>query len=202
MVKSFISGAIIGAVYECVRVLRMLVCPSEQGRLASLRRGAEIILVFVSDLVFCLLFAVTALLLTYNISGGIFRGCVYLCMGLGWLIYRLTVGRLTYKIEKKLTFFIKKVLKRLLKLFFVPIRAIILLIVRLYTLTIGKKLCKIRCKLKEKREKRETERKKKREKTEDVPMLPPPEEEENKNADKGYKYRNECRKSFSGHRGA
>ncbi len=192
MICSAASGILIGVLYELVRVLRLMISPCNgDGRafLSRLRRAADTVLTFLTDLAFCLLSAAVSLLLTYNISGGVFRGCVYLCMGLGWLLYRLTVGKLAYKLEKRLTALLKRILRFILK----PIMALFSLINRFYALTIGKKLCKIKCRIIE-----GLVKKQKKENTEEIKEAesePSPKEEDN-NADKGYGYRKECRRSF------
>ncbi len=188
IIDSFITGVLIGVLYESVRLLRLMLCSSrntERAVLTKLRKTADAVLTFFTDLVFCLLSASASLVLTYNVSGGVFRGCVYIFMALGWLIYRISLGKLAYKLEK----FLSKIIKKLLKMVFTPISVIISFFIRLYTLTIGKKLCKIRNRKKEGQKKR-----KDNEINAADDSLPP--KEEAKNVDNGYRYRKEGRRSF------
>ena len=152
IIKAFFTGAALGVLYEAVRILKMLLEIKEskgKGRIPSF------IFLFITDLVFCLIFASSAILLTYNLSGGVFRGCVYFSMSAGLLIYRATLGRLTEKIERAITKLIKKLLRGILRLALIPIRAIFSLYRRLYTLTIGRIIGKIRCRIIAARQRRE-----------------------------------------------
>ncbi len=171
------------------------------GQGARVRRILSGVFLFVTDMCFCLFGASAAILLTYNISGGVFRGCAYLGMGLGLLIYRLTLGRLMNKIELSLTKLIRKVIRGLIKVLLVPSRAIFSLICKLYALTIGRIIGKIKCKVILQRELRKRELEKKKA-AEIVPAKMSEEtKEEKNNAEKASRYKKEDRISF-GYRGA
>ena len=155
IIKAFLTGVALGVIYEGVRIAKMLLGIGQDGRV---RKVFSHVFMFFTDLGFCLLFAFCAILLTYNISGGVFRGCVYLCMGLGLIIYRLTLGRLTERIELYLTGIIRKMIKSIIRLALVPIRAIFSLYCRLYALTIGRIIGTIRRRVTVAREKKNRER--------------------------------------------
>lgn len=144
IIKAFLTGVLLGVAYEAVRMLRMLFGIRESEKKL---RVPSLIFLFVTDLLFCLLFALSAILLTYNISGGVFRGCVYVCMAVGLLIYRFTLGVITEKIERVITNIIKKILRQVLRVTLIPIRAIFSLCRRIYALTIGRIIGKIRCRI-------------------------------------------------------
>lgn len=156
LLSSFLLGVLLGVVYEGIRLLK-LICTSREKKCRSVRLVILYTLTFLTDVAFALLFALTAILLTYKISGGIFRGMVYIGMISGLALYYFTVGRLTLKLSSRLASLIKKAVKILLKLIFTPIRAIFLLIFKLYTLTIGKIIGKIGCSIKEKRMRKQAE---------------------------------------------
>lgn len=193
ILKSFFIGAMLGLLYECVRVVKMLLGIERAGR------GGKILLfvyLFFTDLAFCLLFALSAVLLTYNVSGGVFRGCVYVCMVLGLVIYRLTLGRLAERIERFLTDIIRKIVRAVLRLVLIPSRAIFSLVCRLYSLTIGRIIGKI---IYSARERRKTKRGAPQERIEG--QLPPPSsreeiKEEENNAKRARGYKKEDRISF------
>lgn len=197
ILRSLAIGALLGLAYESVRIFKMLIGIAKGGRF---RKAVSTVFLFVTDLVFCLFSASTAILLTYNVSGGVFRGCVYLCMALGLLLYRLTVGRILYKIELVLTEFIKKVIKTVLKILFVPVRAIFLLFVKLYGLTIGKIIGKIKCKAEQRRQERKKALEEEEANANKSLCEPMCEKEEDKNVCKREGYKKEGRISFGGHR--
>ena len=131
--SSLLLGAILGVIYELFRFIKYTF--SVNGR-----KGAvfSYILTFFCDFIFCLLFAFVAILQSYRISGGIFRGISYIGMLSGLLLYYFTLGKLTLKINRKFALFVRKTVQKILKLVSIPIRAIFSLIFKLYTLTIGK----------------------------------------------------------------
>ena len=141
IIKAFLTGIVLGLLYEAVRIAKMLLGVGGGGRIRKIASG---VFLFFTDVCFCLLFASSAILLTYNIGGGVFRGCVYLAMGGGLMLYRLTVGKLTEKPERAITTVIKKMLRKILKVALVPVRAIFSLYCRLYSLTIGRIIGKIK----------------------------------------------------------
>ena len=155
IIKSFLTGVALGVIYEGVRIAKMLLGIGQDGRV---RKIFSHVFLFFTDLCFCLIFAFCSILLTYNINGGVFRGCVYLCMGLGIVVYRLTLGRLTEKLERWITGIIRKLIDVIIRLTLVPIRVIFSLVCRLYALTIGKIIGTIRRRVTAAREKKKRER--------------------------------------------
>ena len=192
IIKAFLTGVVLGLLYEAVRIAKMLLGVGQEGKI---RRIISFTFLFCTDIAFCLLFASSAILLTYNIGGGVFRGCVYLAMGGGLMLYRLTVGKLTEKPERAITTAIKKTLRKILKVALVPIRAIFSLYCRLYSLTIGRIIGKIISRMMAA---------KKAQTDNDAPMLPQVIAEEMKDEEKNAKgargYRKEGRISFTDRR--
>ena len=149
-------GVLLGVIYDAIRFVKMLLgvdygnTERERGRA---KRAMLFIVTFVFDVAFWLVFAVLSVLLTYNVSGGVFRGMVYFGMILGGTCYYLTVGRLTLKIGIKISGFIKRAVAKLILLILVPLRVIFSLLFRLYYLTIGKVIGRIIYRRKKRRQK-------------------------------------------------
>ncbi|MBP3376111.1 MAG: spore cortex biosynthesis protein YabQ [Clostridia bacterium] len=183
LLAAIMCGIALGVLYEGIRFVRLIIAPSH--RRLCVRWVASQIYTFLTDFLFIIIFAATAILLTNKISGGIFRGIVYVGMGAGFCIYYFVVGKLTRPLIEKIANISKKIIKKLLKLIIIPLRAIFLLIFKLYTLTIGKKLCKIIDSVNKKRVQKQS--------TAELPELPSAEE---KCLEKGYK--KEGRISFGG----
>ncbi len=150
LAEAFLSGAALGVTYEVVRICRLLLY-SER---SAARRALSQIFVFFTDLVFLIIASSVAILLTYNISGGVFRGCLYIAMASGLFLYRVTVGLVLLKIEAFATGIVKKIIKTVLKILFLPFKMIFSLFIKLYRLTIGRIIGKIVCRTRYKREKR------------------------------------------------
>ena len=146
ILSSFLLGVTLGVIYEAFCFIKSIFAVNG-------RSGAVFayILTFLSDFIFCLLFALTAILQSYRISGGIFRGISYLGILAGVLLYYFTLGKLTRKISQRLALFCRKTMRKILNLVSIPIRAIFSLIFRIYTLTIGKIIGKIIFRIKEKK---------------------------------------------------
>lgn len=197
ILRSLAIGAMLGFLYESVRILKMLI---GTGRKGGFRRIVYSVFLGFTDFLFCLLSASVAILLTYNLSGGVFRGCVYLCMALGLLLYRLTMGSILYRVELRLIGFLKKVIKTVLKIIFAPFRAIFLLFVRLYGLTIGKIIGKIKCKVDQRRQERKKALEEEESNVNRSLCEPMCEKEEDRNVCKREGYKKEGRISFGGRR--
>ena len=148
ILKAFFTGMAIGVLYEGVRIAKMLLGIGGRGRVGKILSA---VFLFFTDLLVCLIFASCAMLLTYNISGGVFRCSVYFAMAVGLLLYRQTIGRLTMGIERVLAGFIRKLIYAVLKLVLIPMRLIFSLLYRLYALTIGRIIVKIRCRVAQRR---------------------------------------------------
>ncbi len=184
---SLACGICLGVIYEIARFIRYLLSPNEKKA-----RGEWAVFVgsitFLTDFVFLILFAICGILITFELCGGVFRGAVYVCMAAGILIYRITLGRLMATVIEWLAKTVKLILKKAMGILILPLRAIKFLIVKIYTLTIGKIIGRIKERILVKRlaglfrEDAATE----------VDRLPPAEE----SCEKGYK--KEGRVSFGG----
>ena len=190
LLHSLAAGALMGAIYDVIRFVKMLV-GVEYGAYKktskfTLKNAVTSVVTFCSDVIFWLLFALCAISLTYTISGGIFRGLVYIGMLSGLCVCYLTLGKLTLKISSKISKVVKKTVRALIKIILIPLRAIFCIFVRLYRLTIGKIIGKI----KEREKKRRQDRKSVSD-AQSVAALPAGDGEEDINARlSGYKKEN------------
>ncbi len=141
-IGSFLCGVFLGVIYESARFIRCIIVP------ASKKRGARTVLAdiatFLADLLFFLLFAACGILITFEMCGGVFRGIVYICMAVGIFTYRIAFGRLTAVAVEWLANAVKLILKKVFELLILPLRAIKFLFVKLYGLTIGKIIGRIK----------------------------------------------------------
>lgn len=141
ILSSLACGAVLGLVYDFIRGLRLLLGIDIHGTVAH--RVFSHILLFFFDFVFWLAFGICAVLLMYNEANGFFRAVVYIGMGIGFLIYSLTLG---YLVRMILFFLVKKlkiVLNFLLGLLLRPLKAMFFDVISLYHLTIGRFIGKI-----------------------------------------------------------
>ena len=94
---SIILGAFLCAVYDVFRLFR-------------LRKKQNAFLLFVYDVLFCLIAAVSLLILFFNLSFGRPRIYAVLLCIVGFLIWRVTVSRLVMAIMNRLFGFIERIL--------------------------------------------------------------------------------------------
>ena len=190
LLHSLAAGALMGAIYDVIRFVKMLAGVEygvyKKTSKFTLKNAVTSAVTFCSDVIFWLLFALCAISLTYTISGGIFRGLVYIGMLSGLCVYYFTLGKLTLKISSKISKVVKKTVRALIKIILIPLRAIFCIFVRLYRLTIGKIIGKI----KEREKKRRQDRKSVSD-AQSVAALPAGDGEEDINARlSGYKKEN------------
>lgn len=88
-VWSLIVGAFLCAVYDVFRLFR-------------LRKKQNAIVLFICDLIFCLIATVSLLILFFNLSYGRMRMYALVLAVVGFLIWRLTVSRLVMHLMQKL----------------------------------------------------------------------------------------------------
>lgn len=165
LIKAFLFGVALGVFCDLLRLLKML-CGAYFCRKDS--RAAKKILShavnFAFDVLFFIVAAISSVLLMYSVGGGIFRGMTYVGMAVGFLLYYLTVSKLVAELSKRLTFLLWRLLRRLLSLISIPIKAALRGIISLYHLTIGRFVGKIKAEIKLRREKSQAARTEEQEK--------------------------------------
>lgn len=148
LLYSLLLGVILGVFYDVMRFIRLFLVVKARtdtscGNGITVKGVLGGAIIFVFDVIFFLVFAVSSLILTYNVSGGVFRGMVYFGMLAGGAIYYLTVGRLTLKLEEKLVRILRRASIRALRLVLALMRPIFCFALKIYHLTIGKIIGKI-----------------------------------------------------------
>ena len=112
---SCVVGGFLGAFYDVFRIIRIAF-------------NSKWLAVFFQDLIFCVLSAISIILLVFYTNSGTVRwfsllGCV-MCFAL----YHVTIGRLIMFVSKKIIDFIKKTLRFLYKITVIPVKTAILFI--------------------------------------------------------------------------
>lgn len=105
---ALILGAVLGALYDVFRILRIAV-PTKRG------------VIFAQDVLFFLLCAITTFLFLLTSIDGVVR--VFLLIGelLGAVLYYFTLGMLVMKVSKTIIGAVKAVLRFLVRYIFAPI---------------------------------------------------------------------------------
>ena len=139
------TGAVLGAVYDIIRILRALVLPdAPKGRInyaeielpiihkkvykppkKKLSRAAIDALVAVGDFIFMIICAVAVILVAYTENMGRMRWLILFGAVIGFAAYCFTVGKLVLKISGAAVFLIRAVLVYVYTLAETPVRFII-----------------------------------------------------------------------------
>lgn len=97
---SVILGAFLCAVYDVFRLFR-------------LRRKQNAVMLFICDVLFCLISALSLLILFFNLSFGRMRAYAFVLCLIGFLIWRFTVSRFVMTLMGKLFDFVSRILHSL-----------------------------------------------------------------------------------------
>lgn len=125
LLASFLLGVGMGALYDCIRIQRVLFgicrytkaanapafCPTFlKVRNKRAGKGKEIIKAFflvLQDVVFCLAAGILVSILLFYRNDGVFRGFVLIGAALGFVAYYFTVGRLVISASEYIVFAIR-----------------------------------------------------------------------------------------------
>ena len=137
-VYALLLGGILGLLYDGFRITRIFfgahysrdVAKRMQSiKLPLLKAGKSKkesrligLVVFFEDLLFCLLSAVAVIFLFYELNNGKFRFVALCCIGAGFLLYRVTLGRLVMLCSEGVAFVLEVALRYLLLFFCFPFR--------------------------------------------------------------------------------
>jgi len=133
-----ILGIGLGAFYDLFRITRVFLGMHYSRRAAKRlhemqlpllgqkrRRGesrALGIVIFLEDLLFCIVAGLLLVVLFYEVNSGRFRFPALLCAGAGFLLYRGTLGRIVMLFSEVIAFFIETGIRYLLFFTLYPIR--------------------------------------------------------------------------------
>ena len=118
LVFSFLTGIVLGAIYDVLRIRR------KATRRAGKRRLDFVLTVF-EDAVFCLFATVSMILVTYKLYFGIPRWYAYAAFALGFFLWQKTVGRLIMKLSDKIIDLIARALSFIKRKLVNPVRSLI-----------------------------------------------------------------------------
>lgn len=167
-VCAVITGAFLGVIYDVIRITRIIVgirytrkdtthsvgecdvMPHDALTVRILRA----VLVFIEDVIFCLVCGVCVVLLLYYTNDGQFRGIAVLGVAAGFFVYYVTVGRVVIRFSEFIVELLQRALRLILKVIVLPIK----LIYCLYCSTLGKILARLWERYRANREERYTRR--------------------------------------------
>ena len=139
---SFLAGLLLAIFYDLLYMMRLWLLPNEKRytvatiqRLCALRAkkgsgkrqiGFRIAL-FCGDVLFCIVGAVTLILLLYWLNDGAFRAAAPLCMALGFALWYLCLSRLSRMALQWVAFGVETVIDTLL----LPVKRLVAVIVKI-----------------------------------------------------------------------
>ena len=136
---SFLLGAALGLFYDGLRMVRILFgehfsrravemlqkrnLPGSRPKQRSPRkRNAALVFLFLGDFLFCILAAVSLILLFYERNSGIVRPLAILCSAVGFFLYRATLGKLVMLFSEVIVFAVRYAVGQLIFWMLFPIR--------------------------------------------------------------------------------
>lgn len=134
VLRSFLSGCVLCAVYD---VLVTAMPTESRGGVIRVLRG---VWRGIADLLICICFSILALLIMYYTNRGFFRALVILVMSLGFLVFKVSIGMLW----RRLCNLFWGLVRKILRLFILPLIFIKNKLISLYLLTIGRIIDKIK----------------------------------------------------------
>ena len=150
LLKAFLLGVAHGLLYDGMRFVKML-CgvkyfPKAAATPLPSRAGSVLLyaVTFIFDVVFWIVFGISAVLLFYNVSGGVFRASVFPAMLLGLLLYYISIGRIMLSLSSRLVVLLGKICRLAARILSVPLFYAKKILFSLYHLTIGKILGRIK----------------------------------------------------------
>ena len=144
---SFVLGGAIGVFYDIILSVCEAVKINPPKKFKRVYSVSLHIALFFRDFFFCVFFSFCALILLYNANSGVFRASVYFCMLAGYFLYRKILSRGIRKLMSSVLVVPMWIAGKILHILSVPIR----LIFKLLDLTIGRFICIIICRMKNKR---------------------------------------------------
>ncbi len=151
-VYSIFTGALLGILYDCIRVLRALFAiasytdASRKWRTVSLpligsvyraeisrkTKPVRLFLLGIGDVFFALLAGCTFSVFLYHCASGVFRWFYLFGCGVGFFSYYFTVGKAVMRLTAVLSFSITAVWRYAVFLFLLPLRGMIYLARRIF----------------------------------------------------------------------
>ena len=153
---SLAVGGVLCLIYDVIRVSRWTL--SIETDIMKMKGQGLFILkllyTFFTDVFFCIFIAVCILLLSYYLNGGLMRGLTVICMSVGFFAVRISVSRIFTVVIYKLAKGIRWLIRGIISIFAKILKIILRPVFSLYHLTLGRFICIIKDRVKEKRERR------------------------------------------------
>ena len=115
---SCVVGIFLGAFYDVFRIIRIAF-------------NSKWLSVFFQDFIFCILSALTVILLVFYTNSGVVRWFSLLGCFMSFLLYHQTIGKIVMFMAKKIIDFIRRVLNFIKSITIVPAKKLTILIARL-----------------------------------------------------------------------
>ena len=135
---AFLLGAGLGMIYDVFRITRVFLGVHYSRRMAKRLRNISFPLlpkrgerresrllgpvIFLQDLIFCVFCGISLVLLFYEVNSGKFRLSATFCVGGGFLLYRVTLGRIVMLFSEAIAYGIEIFVRYLFFFFMFPWR--------------------------------------------------------------------------------
>jgi len=139
MLYALILGALLGAVFDILRITRVIVAYRGGAEISSGLRRCVFVLCLIEDIAFAVISAIVLVLFCFKANGGTSRGYILFGALVGFALYLETLGRLTSLVSKAVAKLFYRVLALIKAHIIVPSAAFLKKASRrLYKQTIGR----------------------------------------------------------------
>jgi hypothetical protein len=133
ILKFFIPGVFLGAVYDIFRLLRISRNDATNSAVKAIgdryfpnrkrsdRKLSDTALVFMEDILFFVIVAITEILATYHINEGEIRIYGLMISAIGFFVYQKTLGRMFIFFSKKILYLIRRIIYLIACLVLTPV---------------------------------------------------------------------------------
>ena len=162
---SLVTGAFLGAIYDCVRILRCILGVEYYSKIKDFKyknlkskkngrisKAKENIVMLITDILFFVFCGISIAIIVYYANSGIVRWYIFVFCFFGFLAYYLTLGRLVIRIANTVAIIIRLFISNTVYLLVYPLKPVAPLLKKLF----------LRLKLKIKNKKIKKEENKKR----------------------------------------
>lgn len=140
LLYSLLIGAFLGIFYDALRISRLFLTLPYNGKFRIIEKANSItvfVVALIEDIIFFVVAAIAVALFVFNANKGNFRGFMLFGTVAGFLIYLVTIGKITGAVASLIVNTFRKITYLFIKFVFIPpIRWLIRLFVWLYGITL------------------------------------------------------------------
>ncbi len=125
LLGAIIVGIFLGGIYDFFRIRRIAFSLNSTDIKKGIREKIGNIIIFFEDVLYALICSVVVCIYVFYMNSGRFRGLAFVGFFLGFLLYYNTVGKVVMICSEQIVLFLKKVFRKIYRIFFRPLLHIV-----------------------------------------------------------------------------